>query len=126
VPRLGQFRKSTQGSKLLFIFITALFLLTATKPRCILATLFCNSRVDLFESYEKLFINNPRCYCEPYDVINTYLNIQEVETKFVLNSGSKLTCKLSNDCISRRQKSKKRQICFKTPFFHIKEAFVEL
>jgi hypothetical protein len=80
----------------------------------------------LYKSYEQLFINHPLCVQLLNDVIDTYLNIQEIETKLVLKSGSKLTCKLSHDYIPRRQKSKERQICLKTQFFHIEEAFIQL
>jgi hypothetical protein len=93
---------------MLLISINNLFLLSMTNLVCIQETVHHNSLIYLYESYEQLFINHPLCVQRLNDVIDTYLNIQEVETKLVLNSGSKLTCKVSHDYILRRQKSKKR------------------
>jgi hypothetical protein len=111
---------------MLLIFINSLFLLSMTNLVCILATAHHNSPIYLYKSYKQLFINHPLCVQRLNDVIDTYLNIQKIETKLVLNSGSKLTCKLSHDYIPRRHKSEKRQICLKTPFFQIEEAFIQL
>jgi hypothetical protein len=111
---------------MLLIFINSIFLLSMTNLVCILATVHHNSPIYLYKCYEQLFINHPLCVQRLNDVIVTYLNIQEIETKLVLNSGSKLTCKLSHNYIQRRQKSRKRQICLKTSFFHIEEAFIQL